>query len=686
MPLLSATNIKYTIGTRVLLDGISFSVEAGERVGLVGRNGCGKTTFIRMLAGRQKPDSGSVSLAKGMRLGYLSQDPELDPAKTLQEEAASGFAEILRLHAELDQVFHDMAEPANADPDKLQRLMDRQSELQERIESMGGYATEHRVEAVLHGLGFVDAQFGIPVSGLSGGQKGRLALAKLLLESPDIMLLDEPTNHLDIVGREWLEEYLVNDYRGAVIMISHDRQMLDNVVGRIEEIDGARMIDYPGNYTAFRDIRKQRLLTQHRAYENQQSVWAKEEEFIRRFRAGQRAKEAQGRLSKLERQKELFSIERPAEMGAMKLRLPEAPRSADLVAVVRDAAKVYPARPGDSGAEDGGSGERVLFHDLTVTINRGERWAIVGPNGAGKTTLVRAMLGELPLTSGSTRIGASVVIGYYAQLPPGADDELPVWEYLQRQIKNENPGLGFSEQQARDLAGAFLFAGREQDKQLKVMSGGERSRARLAALLASAKNLLVLDEPTNHLDIPSAERLEEALRQDEEGGGFGGTLILISHDRALIDATCDHLIVLDGHGGAAIFKGNYSQWHAKQLAGGHQKASWAESDVPKLKPAAKPAAKPVPQPASSAQRSSRGQQSSGGSGGGGGGLSWMSQDKLEKEIEKANIRLKKADAELARDEVYRDAEKFRLALSERDEAAAECDRLEQEWLRRADGT
>jgi ATP-binding cassette subfamily F protein 3 len=686
MPLLSATNIKYTIGTRVLLDGISFSVEAGERVGLVGRNGCGKTTFIRMLAGRQKPDSGSVSLAKGMRLGYLSQDPELDPAKTLQEEAASGFAEILRLHAELDQVFHDMAEPANADPDKLQRLMDRQSELQERIESMGGYATEHRVEAVLHGLGFVDAQFGIPVSGLSGGQKGRLALAKLLLESPDIMLLDEPTNHLDIVGREWLEEYLVNDYRGAVIMISHDRQMLDNVVGRIEEIDGARMIDYPGNYTAFRDIRKQRLLTQHRAYENQQSVWAKEEEFIRRFRAGQRAKEAQGRLSKLERQKELFSIERPAEMGAMKLRLPEAPRSADLVAVVRDAAKVYPARPGDSGAEDGGSGERVLFHDLTVTINRGERWAIVGPNGAGKTTLVRAMLGELPLTSGSTRIGASVVIGYYAQLPPGADDELPVWEYLQRQIKNENPGLGFSEQQARDLAGAFLFAGREQDKQLKVMSGGERSRARLAALLASAKNLLVLDEPTNHLDIPSAERLEEALRQDEEGGGFGGTLILISHDRALIDATCDHLIVLDGHGGATIFKGNYSQWHAKQLAGGHQKASWAESDVPKLKPAAKPAAKPVPQPASSAQRSSRGQQSSGGSGGGGGGLSWMSQDKLEKEIEKANIRLKKADAELARDEVYRDAEKCRQALSERDEAAAECDRLEQEWLRRADGT
>jgi len=686
MPLLSATNIKYTIGTRVLLDGVSFSIEAGERVGLVGRNGTGKTTLIRMLAARQKPDSGSVSLAKGMRMGYLSQDPELDPTKTLQEEAASGFAELGRLHAELDQVFHDMADPANGASDKLERLMDRQSELQERIESMGGYATEHRVEAVLHGLGFEDSQFGVPVSGLSGGQKGRLALGKLLLEAPDIMLLDEPTNHLDIVGREWLEEFLVNDYRGAVIMISHDRKMLDNVVGRIEEIDGARLIDYPGNYTAFREIRLQRLLTQHRAYENQQSQWAKEEEFIRRFRAGQRAKEAQGRLSKLERQKELFSIERPSEIGAMKLRLPEAPRSADLVSVVRDAKKVYPARESDGG----GSGERVLFHDLTVTINRGDRWAIIGPNGAGKTTLVRAMLSELPLTDGTTKIGASVVVGYYAQLPPGADDELPVWEYLQKQIKRENPGLGFSEQQARDLAGAFLFAGREQDKQLKVMSGGERSRARLAALLASAKNLLVLDEPTNHLDIPSAERLEEALRQGEDGEGFGGTLILISHDRALIDATCDHLIVLDGHGNASIFNGNYSQWHARQLAGDNKKATWAAAEVPKSRQPARPAAMKAAatQPGSPSQRSARGQQGSerGGSGGGGGGMSWMSQDKLEKEVEKANVRLKRADAALAKDEIYRDAEKCRLALMERDEAAAECDKLEQEWLRRADGT
>ncbi len=698
MPLLSATNLKYSIGTRVLLDGVSLSIEPGERIGLVGRNGTGKTTLIKILAGRAKADSGSVSLNKGARMGYLSQDPDLDMSRTLREEAESGFEELGRLHIELDQVFHEMAEPANASGETLDRLMERSSDLQHRIESMGGYAMDHRVDAVLHGLGFVDSQFGVPVSGLSGGQKGRLALGKLLLEAPDIMLLDEPTNHLDIVGREWLEEFLVNEYRGSVIMISHDRQMLDNVVGRIEEIDGARLVDYPGNYTAFREIRKQRLLTQHRAYENQQSQWSKEEDFIRRFRAGQRAKEAQGRLSKLERQKELFSIERPSEISAMKLRLPPAPRSADLVAVVRDAKKVYPARAADGG----GTGEKVLFHDLTNTISRGERWAIVGPNGAGKTTLVRAMLGELPLSEGTTKMGASVVVGYYAQLPPGVDDDLPVWEYLQKQIKKENPGLGFSEQQARDLAGAFLFAGQEQDKPLRVMSGGERSRARLAALLASAKNLLVLDEPTNHLDIPSAERLEEALRQGEDGEGFAGTLILISHDRALIDATCDHLIVLDGLGNATVFNGNYSQWHTRQLQGENKKKTWEEappaaaaSSSSRRGSGTKGAsrenavAERGPSQSTGVRTKAKGNRAPGGGAGGesgAGGLSWMSPEKLEKEMEKAVVRVKRADAELTREAVYRDPDKCKLALAERDSAAADAQRLEEEWLRRADGT
>ncbi len=561
MALLAATNLRYSIGTRVLLDGVSLSVDQRQRIGLVGRNGCGKTTLLRMLAGRIRPDQGSITVAKSCRVGYLTQDPELDLSRSLLDEAKAGLIELTKLHAQLEDVYHELEKTENAEPNALQRLLDRQSEIQHEIEARGGYATDHRVEAVLHGLGFTDAQFNLQVGKLSGGQKGRLALAKLLLESPELLLLDEPTNHLDIAGVEWLEEFLNHEFTGAVLMISHDRYMLDHVVERIEELERGRLIDYPGNYTAFVDIRKQRLLTQARAYENQQSEWAKEEEFIRRFKAGQRAKEAQGRLSKLERQKELFAIERPVEMGAMRFNFPAAPRSGDHVVTVRDASKKY-LHPIDEDSGEVRSEEKVLFDDLNVTIQRGERWAVIGPNGAGKTTLVRCMLAQLPLDAGSAKLGANVVIGYYQQLPPDEDTDLPVYQYLQAIIRRENPNQQYSEQQARDLAGAFLFSGPDQDKLLKVMSGGERSRARLAGLRASTKNLIVLDEPTNHLDIPSAERLEQALRPDDDRGGFDGTLILISHDRALIDATCDHLIVLDGHVLADVVHGTYTEDHA----------------------------------------------------------------------------------------------------------------------------
>ncbi len=713
MPLLSCTNIQYSIGTRVLLDGISFSVEPGQRIGMVGRNGCGKTTFLRMLAGRAKPDIGSVTLQKGARMGYLTQDPELNPENTLRSEAAAGFIELGKLHIELEEVYHQMALPENADPDLMQRLMDRQSDIQHHIEEMGGYDVDHKVDAVLHGLGFTDGQFNVQVSKLSGGQKGRLALAKLLLESPDILLLDEPTNHLDIVGREWLEEFLVNEFKGAVLIISHDRYVLDRVVHRIEELENGRLIDYPGNYTAFIDIRRERLKSQQRAYENQQSEWAKEEEYIRRFRAGQRAKEAQGRLAKLERQKELFAIERVAEMSSAKFGFPEAPRSGDHVIVVREGSKKY---TNVIDEENPVPHEKVLFHELNVTISRGERWAVIGPNGAGKTTLIRCILGQTPIDSGVTKLGSSVVIGYYAQLPPEVDGDLAVYQYLQRIIRSENEKQIYSEQQARDLAGAFLFAGRDQDKQLKVLSGGERSRARLAGLLASAKNLIILDEPTNHLDIPSAERLEQALHVDEQGDGFAGTLLLISHDRALIDATCDHLIVLDGKGNAEVFTGTYSEWHARQAERAkesarteQEKAKRAQQPKSAPQPAKQPAkqepksngqwAAPVVKPVQQQKQGKGGGNNNGGRDGGGGGggggaggggggakggLSWMPADRLEQEIEKLGKQLKHLDDELAKEEVYRDATLFKKTLAERETAHSAMEKHEQEWLRRAE--
>jgi ATP-binding cassette subfamily F protein 3 len=693
MPLLSCTNLKYSIGTRVLLDGISLSIEPGQRIGMVGRNGCGKTTLFRMLGGRLKPDTGTVGTSNDARVGYLTQDPELDPSRTLREEAAAGLQELGRLHKQLDEIYEQMALPENAAEEKLERLMSRQADIQHKIEEMGGYATDHKVEAVLHGLGFTDGQFTIPVAKLSGGQKGRLALAKLLLESPDLLLLDEPTNHLDIAGREWLEEFLVHEFKGAVLMISHDRYVLDRVVQRIVELEAGRLIDYPGNYTAFIEIRQQRLLTQQRAYENQQSQWAKEEEFIRRFKAGQRAKEAQGRLSKLERQKELFAIERVVEMGAARFNFPGAPRSGDHVIVVREASKKYTNVVDE---EDATPHEKVLFHDLNITIQRGEKWAVIGPNGAGKTTLIRCILGQIPIDEGVTKLGSNVVIGYYAQLPPEVDGDLAVYQYLQRIIRAENEKQIYSEQQARDLAGAFLFGGRDQDKQLKVLSGGERSRARLAGLLASAKNLIILDEPTNHLDIPSAERLEMALKRTEDGDGFDGTLLLISHDRALIDSTCDHLIVLDGKGNAEVFTGTYTEYHEKKAEEAREQARAEQEKARKPKsppPAQKPPAqvrKSAPQNQPSKQDGNRsggqnGKAQQGSSKGGKTGLSWMPADRLEKEIETLNAKLKGLDDELAKEEVYRDAALFKKTLSDRDTAQAELSRFEEEWLRRAEG-
>jgi len=688
MPLLAATNLTYSIGQEVILDRVSISVEPGERVGLVGRNGCGKSTLMKLLAGHYKPDSGEVVLQRGARAGYLTQDPNLDPERTLREEAASAFIELARLHGELEGVYEAMA--SARDDAELERLLARQAELERRIEDAGGYAVDHKVDAILHGLGFTDAQFGVKVKNLSGGQKGRLALAKLLLEEPDILLLDEPTNHLDIAGREWLEDFLKNEFRGAVVMVSHDRYMLDNVVSRIIEVErppgggvGGRLVEYPGNYTAFTELRYERRLAQLRAYENQQTKFRHEEAFIRRYKAGQRAKQARGRATKLEREKRDNMLERPAELAAMRLELPKAPRSGDLVAVVRGASKAYTLRPGDEQEDGAAPGSRkVLFDDLTVTISRGERWAVIGPNGAGKSTLVKALLGQVELDRGSAKLGSNVVIGYYSQLPDEPDGELRVYEYLQQIVRRENAGVLLSEQAARNLAGSFLFSGSEQEKPMGVLSGGERSRARLAGLLASAKNLLVLDEPTNHLDIMSAERLEEALslpdEDDPDGGGYDGTLILISHDRALIDATCDHLIVLDGHGGAEVFHGTYTQWHERQVALRKQREQEEAEARRRAEQQEKKRAEAKQARGTDGSPNGKGKKS------GGGGLSWMPVERLEAEIERLQRRLAEIDELLHQEEVYRDRERCTALLEERAGVKQEQERYEEEWLRRSE--
>ncbi len=697
MPLLAATNLKHAFGTDIILEGVSLSIEAGERVGLVGRNGQGKSTLMKALTGLLKPDSGSVIIQRGCRAGYLHQDPNLNREETLRDAAEGAFAELHSLHQQLHEVYDRMAEASDAELDKLLR---KQEDLERRIEAAGGYAIDHKIDETLHGLGFTDAQFSIKVKDLSGGQKGRLALAKLLLESPDILLLDEPTNHLDIAGRLWLEDFLKNDFRGAVLLVSHDRRLLDNVVTRIVEVEQGRLIDYPGNYAKFRELRAERRMVQMRAWESQQTKWRQEQQYIDKYRAGQRAKQAKGRETRLVRERADSALERPMELSALDFEFPRAERSGEIVAIARGLSKSYPADDGTT---------KVLFHDLDITIARGERWGVIGPNGAGKSTLVRCILGETKPDAGTVRLGSNVITGHYKQSHEGLDPSMNVFRYLQKVILDENPGKLLSEQQARNLAGAFLFSGDEQEKELGVLSGGERSRAVLAGLLASAKNVLILDEPTNHLDISSSERLEEALALprkadsfeagDDTGkrnaSAFDGTLILISHDRALIDACCNHLIVLDGKGNAEIFLGNYTMWHdreverarakqraeddtrskrdADQRAQREQAASPAKAPAAKASPAKAAPAKP---PASKTAPAASGPTAA--------SLERLKTTQIEKRIEEIGARIAAIDQSLNDPDVWADQRKCAKLGDERTKLVQELEPLEFEWMRRAE--
>jgi len=563
MSLLSLVNVHHSYGTHAVLDGATVSIEQNEKVGLVGRNGSGKSTLMKVMTGQLKPDSGTVALQRGSRAGYLSQHIELDLNDTVRDAAERAFEQLHDLHVQAHKLYDQMA---HASGDELDKLLRQQSRIDEAIEVAGGYAIDHKIDAMLHGLGFTDEQFALKVSSLSGGQKGRLGLARLMLEQPDLLLLDEPTNHLDIAGRQWLEEFLAVEYPGAVIVVSHDRWLLDRVVSRIIEVERGAIREYPGNYHKYIDLRRERQMTEARVYDKQMDRVKQEQAFIDRYRAGQRARQAKGREARLERFKDEV-VERPIELDVMHLRLPKSERSGEQVVNAEGISKSY--------------GDRLLFENLDVTVMRGDRIGILGPNGAGKTTLIKALLGEIEVDAGVVKQGSRLNVGYYRQLHENLDLSMTVWQYLQSVIVGLDGSARASEQQARDLAGAFLFSGSEQDKVLSVMSGGERSRAVLAGLVAGAHNMLVLDEPTNHLDIPSAERLEQSLSME---GGYDGTMLLISHDRMLLQDTCHKLIILDGKGNSRLFSGTYLDWVEKQKQ---------IDQAAKQKSAAKPASKPA---------------------------------------------------------------------------------------------
>jgi ATP-binding cassette subfamily F protein 3 len=555
MPLVALTNIEKTFGPRVLFDKLNFSLENGERVGLIGPNGAGKTTIFKALMGELVPDAGIVSIGKSVKLGMLSQNPVFDPRNTVLDEAELAFADLHRLSHEMREIEHEMAEVTG---DALDKVLKKYQDVQHDFDLAGGYAWQHRLEATLLGIGLGRETWEQNVTTLSGGQRSRLALTKLLISEPDVLLLDEPTNHLDLTAIEWLEKYLL-DFNGATLLISHDRYLLDRLATRIVWLTRAQLSSYPGNYSAFVVQRELQELSQSRAYEEQQADIEKQKEFVRRFGAGQRSKEAKGREKRLNRllisDKLVQSVE---TQHHIRLSIDTDQRAGDQVLSVRELTKAY----------DG----RTLWNEIGFHVKRGERIGIIGPNGSGKTTLLETLVGRRDADAGKIKWGANLNIGYYDQNLDDFDPENTVTEEIRAGVEGD-----VKDQELRNVLALMLFRGDDVDKQIKLLSGGERARVALAILLLDKPNVLVLDEPTNHLDIASCEALEGALKS------FPGTILCVSHDRYFLDKSVSRLLVLDPPG-VTDFEGNYSAWMRKLAANAAaEKAAREEKKKPAQK-------------------------------------------------------------------------------------------------------
>ena len=534
MSLITAVNLSKSYGAEDIFSDILLSIPKAARIGLVGANGVGKTTLLRVLLGDESPSGGEVHKAKNLRIGYLPQEAMLKASHTLWDECLKALAHITRLHSQLIELESHLADDSeNAD------LLKRYGALQTRYEHMGGYTYESRIEQTLSGLGFEQADYHKPIKILSGGQRTRAVLARLLLSEPDLLLLDEPTNHLDIQAIEWLENHLKH-WSGAVVLVSHDRYFLDQSVTSIWEMTPVLEV-YRGNYSAYLQQREERYERRLKEYEIQQAFIAKEEDYIRRNIAGQNTRQAQGRRKRLERLLEDARLAAPRTNKHIHFNMQAAQRSGDLVVRTYGLAVGY---QDDS---------QVLINVPDLVLRRKECAAVMGPNGAGKTTFLKTLLGELPPLTGEAVIGASVQVGYFAQAHEGLH---PEWTLL-REIQNAAPHM--QEGEARDYLAKFLFSGDDVFKEISVLSGGERGRLALACLSLQGANLLLLDEPTNHLDLPSQEILQRILSE------FAGTVLLITHDRYLVDAVASQVWeVLPNEKTLSIFEGNYSQMKAKQ--------------------------------------------------------------------------------------------------------------------------
>ncbi len=530
MALLVTEDLMHRYGDEIVFEKISVRLHHGDRIGLVGLNGSGKSTLLRILAGVQEPTGGRIARARSVCIGYLAQEPHLDSTATLFDEMLTVFEKLQEQELKLKSLEHELS---RATPDE--NLLRQYDELLEDFRRSGGYEYQSRIHQVLAGVGFTPDDIHKPVAHLSGGQRARAALARLLLEEPDVLLLDEPTNHLDLEALEWLEEYL-SHWKGAFIIVSHDRYFLDKLVHKIWELELGRLYEYPGNYSQYRALRHERLERQWKLYEEQQELIRKTEEFIRRNIAGGdfRASQAQARQKMLEK---LERIPRPIVPKKIHLWMDVKKPSGERVLHGRDLVIGYP--------------NALLFRCKQIPLQRGERVAIVGPNGSGKSTFLRTIAGELRPLEGTLALGHNVQIAYFRQ----SQTELDAPDKTVLEVVMTNTGITMSE--ARSFLGQFLFSGDDVFKKVSELSGGERSRLALAMLAQLGGNLLLLDEPTNHLDIDSREVLQEAMRE------YKGTIIFVTHDRYLIQAIATQIWEICNRE-LKIYHGDYEHYQAQR--------------------------------------------------------------------------------------------------------------------------
>ena len=531
--MIAFTKVTKQYGRQVLFVDASFQLNPGEKVGLVGPNGAGKTTLFRMIMGEEAPDDGDVAVPRKLTVGYFRQDVEEMSGRSVLDETIAGSGRVGSLHHELEDLHHAMGDPERADD--LERILSRFGEVQEEYEHLGGYALEAQAREILHGLGLTDEQIDGDVGALSGGWKMRVAMARVLLGRPDVLLMDEPTNHLDIESIIWLEA-LLKSLPGALLMTSHDREFMNRIVSKIAEIDSGEVTTYSGNYDYYERERAIREANREAAYARQQAMLAKEQRFIERFSAhAAKAAQVQSRVKALEK---IEKIELPKKRRIVKFDFRTPPRSGDQVATIEGVSKRY--------------GSRVVYDTFDMTIRRGERWSVMGRNGAGKTTLLKMVAGSLAPDAGQVTLGASLKMGYFAQQALDLlDPDLTIEEQLRKDFPLESIGV------LRNLAGAFQFSGDDVDKKIRALSGGEKTRLVMARMLLDPPNFLVLDEPTNHLDLATKEMLVEALQQ------FEGTMLFVSHDRAFLRGLSNRVLELGGETGTDphhLYPGSYVEY------------------------------------------------------------------------------------------------------------------------------